>query len=130
MHLLRLGADYKCWPLWEAQDLPNNVDPFTLPITENLASALVNWADEYTATLNRSDPLRSGFPDLPSAEAWLQKGADLAVQFRQEVAEAGYGVEYGHAAVPLRRARTVVRRTTCGHAAVGPAGPTMPHSGS
>ncbi|GAB2657168.1 hypothetical protein GCM10009743_37240 [Kribbella swartbergensis] len=86
-------ADYECYPLWESQDGLNNVDPFDLPIPGELANALTEWSDQYTATLNRSDPRSSGFTDTASAEAWLRAGAVLASQLRDH----GLNIDYFHA---------------------------------
>jgi hypothetical protein len=88
--MIRLMADYECYPLW---DQHGNVDPFDLTITLELANALLAWAEEYTETLDRSNPPASGFVDIRAAERWLRKGARLAAQLRDQ----GYPVEYFHA---------------------------------
>lgn len=62
MRRLRLMADYECHPLWESQEEGlHHVDPFELAIPEQLAEALTEWAGQYTASLNQSDPTRPGF---------------------------------------------------------------------
>jgi hypothetical protein len=82
-------ADYECHPLWEAGE---NIDPWSLGLPGDLAHALSAWGDDYTATLNRSDPRASGFADVPAASAWLLQGAHLAARLREE----GFAVDYFH----------------------------------
>ena len=85
-------ADYECHPLWRAVAVPTNVDPASLDIPSDLAAALTAWGDEFTATLNRSDPAASGFPDEPTARRWLREGSDLAAWLRTQ----GISVDYFH----------------------------------
>jgi len=92
MRPLRLMADYDCHPLWEPGADPYNVAPSSLGIPAELATALQDWADQYTATLDRWDPTASGFADESVAEAWLRRGAHFASRMRDE----GYAVTYLH----------------------------------
>ncbi len=89
---LRLMADYECYPLWDAAAAATNVDPASLDIPHDLAAALAAWGDEYTVTLNRSDPAASGFTDERAAQTWLKTGAELAARLRAE----GIRVHYFH----------------------------------
>jgi len=99
---VRVMAEYESFPLWQANsDGPANVDPASLPISSELAQTLLDWADDYDRTLNRDDPLASGFPDATAEENFYAQGERLA---RQLAAELGphYAVEYfdgrsGHA---------------------------------
>ena len=89
--MLRLMADYECYPIWDPASMAN-VDPATLDLPPDLATALRAWGDEYTATLDRSNPAASGFPDVPSARSWLRTGDELAARLRAE----GFSVDYFH----------------------------------
>jgi len=89
---LRLMADYECYPLWGSEGGLRNLNPLDLPITGDLATALTEWADEYTATMERTNPRISGFLDVAAAEAWLSAGAELANRLRQQ----GVDVDYIH----------------------------------
>ena len=99
-NVLRLMADYEGHPLWEVVGPPRNIDPFVLAIPDDLARALTDWADEFTATLDRDDPPASGFPDVPAREAWERRGAELADALRGQ----GFEVEYGQAWDPQEEA--------------------------
>jgi hypothetical protein len=62
MRKLKLMADYGCYPLWEIfSDGTKNVNPNDLPISSELINRLYEWADQYDQTLNREDPISSGF---------------------------------------------------------------------
>lgn len=89
---LRLMADYECYPVWNAEAATTNLDPGGLEIPRDLATALTAWGDEYTATLNRSDPAVSGFTDERAAQTWLRTGAELAARLRAQ----GISVDYFH----------------------------------
>jgi hypothetical protein len=81
-------ADYDCHPLWDADG--RNLDPFSLAIPDALALALTDWASEYTATLDHSDPPVSRFKDVPAEAAWTRRGAELARALRA----CGFEIEY------------------------------------
>ena len=106
-------ADYECHPLWESQEEGlHNVDPFELAIPEQLAEALTEWAGQYTASLNQSDPTASGFRDRSEANGWLRRGSALAAQLRG----AGFDVSYFHEGQSPRTGRgerVVVRSDAC-----------------
>lgn len=85
-------ADYDCFPLWTHGGPGTvNLDPATLPITPELAAALLRWADEYDGTLDRDDPASSGFPDPAVENAFYERGAVLA---RRLAGELGRQVVY------------------------------------
>ena len=83
-------SDYECHALWDEDG--GNIDPRSLELPGDLAEALDAWADDYTATLEQSDPRVSGFADESAAEAWLQQGALTADRLRQQ----GFAVDYWH----------------------------------
>jgi hypothetical protein len=84
---IKLMADYECYPLWWASsDKVGDIDPETMPLTEETISRLEKWTDIYNATLNWQDPGNS--PDLsPEAEAaFEQEGISLWKQLQKELA--------------------------------------------
>ena len=93
---LKVMADYGCFPIWEADPgRVGNVDPSSLPIGEPLCAALLSWAAVFDATLDRSDPTRSGFPAPSARAAWLRQGSRLAEALQQELGP-GHSVTYWH----------------------------------
>ncbi len=84
---IKLMADYGCYPLWWASsDKVGDIDPETMPLTEETISHLEKWADIYNATLNWQDPGNS--PDLSpeAAAAFEQEGISLWKQLQKELA--------------------------------------------
>ena len=94
MRYLKLMADYQCFPLWEnSSDLVGNVDPISLPISENLISRLNEWAEVFDATLNLNDPVRSGFSSEKLKVEFHEKGHDLCLLLQSELG-GNYSVIY------------------------------------
>ena len=85
--------DYQCFPTWQPGADEYNVDPGKLPISRELAGALIAWGDDYDATLVLDDPASSGFPDAASEDAFTERGARLARRLAYELA-GRYRVEY------------------------------------
>ncbi|GHG00145.1 hypothetical protein GCM10017567_13660 [Amycolatopsis bullii] len=86
--VLRVLADYDCWALWvSAGSGTENVDPADgrLGLSPALVRDLNRWADEYTATLNRDDPIASGFQSEAVEQAFVAEGRHLAGQVRAQV---------------------------------------------
>lgn len=81
---IKLMADYDCWPLWKLAEV-ENIDPKTLPLSAATQQALVSWAKRYDGTLNRGDPLQSGFETLEAATAFNAEGWRLWDCLRQEL---------------------------------------------
>lgn len=91
---VKVMAEYESFPLWQANsDGLANVDPASLPISSELAQTLLAWADDYDRTLNRDDPLASGFLDATAEENFYAQGERLARQLATELG-AQYTVEY------------------------------------
>ena len=75
---LQVLSDYECFPVWRpGPSSVENVDPATLPVSEELAAALMGWAEEFDATLNREyHPTRAspwsgtGMPSCSGAGTW------------------------------------------------------------
>lgn len=93
MRRLKLMADYGCHPLWGvAAEEIGDVDPADLPISRALAADLGRWARAYDATLDRDDPVRSGFASPEAAAAFRAEGARLAERLRIELGE-GWSID-------------------------------------
>jgi hypothetical protein len=87
-------ADYESFPLWQRDATGTvNVDPLSLSISSDLAEELLHWATAYDNTLNRSDPLASGFSDPVAEEAFYGRGRKLASRLAAELTST-YEVEY------------------------------------
>jgi hypothetical protein len=87
-------ADYESFPLWRTDSAgPANIDPTDLSITSELARDLLDWADAYDHTLNRSDPLVSAFPDSAAEDNFYARGEQLARRLAAEL-RSRYTVEY------------------------------------
>ena len=94
MPVVRVVADYEAFPLWQRDARgTTNVDPVELPISADLTRELLEWADEYDGTLDRGDPLASGFSDPQAEAAFHARGAELAARLAAEL-PMGFSVEY------------------------------------
>jgi len=84
---IKLMADYACDPLWWSGDgRVGNIDPGTLPLSQETISRLEKWADANDATLNRDDPANSpGFPSKEAEDSFEAEGISLWKQLRQEL---------------------------------------------
>jgi hypothetical protein len=95
MRILKLMADYGCWPLWDGRpDHVGPVDPADLPITAELMHALKAWAARYDATLDCATPQQSGFANEAAAQRWIDDGQVLATQLRDELDAGQWTITY------------------------------------
>ncbi|MDX3194108.1 hypothetical protein PV458_37420 [Streptomyces sp. MN03-5084-2B] len=81
-------ADYDCWALWILSNSgTENVAPADprLGLSSALVHDLNRWSDEYTATLDRDDPMASGFPSDAVEQAFVARGHRLAEEVRAQV---------------------------------------------
>ena len=86
MRTIKMMADYECFPLWEASPgQVGNIDPATLPISKHLQDDLLSWAAAYDLTLNREDPLSSGFSTPQQEEAFRKTAQELAYRLKTEL---------------------------------------------
>ncbi|ELR02349.1 hypothetical protein GMDG_08805 [Pseudogymnoascus destructans 20631-21] len=61
---IKVMADYHTHPLWALDtDVYGDFDPDLLPISDELASDLNDWAGAFTASLNHDDPAVSLWTD-------------------------------------------------------------------
>lgn len=89
---VRLMPDYGCFALWlEEPNEVGNIDPRELQISADLMDALNDWAARYDATLNRDDPLSSGFSSTAEEKAFVDDGRELAARLTEQL---GYKVRY------------------------------------
>ncbi len=79
--------DYQCWPLWDVDEI-GNIDPHTLPISQEAVARLERWAAAFEEDFNWDDPASSVWPEgkLDEFEAegirlWEQLRAELASQY-------------------------------------------------
>ncbi|MCX4391263.1 hypothetical protein OG777_30630 [Micromonospora peucetia] len=87
-------ADYECYPTWLAGFAGvDNVDPAEMPISDELAAALLQWAQTYDGTLDRDDPASSGFPERDQEADFYAAGHELARRLAAELS-GRYPVEY------------------------------------
>lgn len=86
MRTLKLMADYFCFPLWEvSSDVVGDVDPSSLPISEELQNQLMQWAAAYDAILNMEDPASTDFKSEEERVVFEREGYRLASALRQEL---------------------------------------------
>jgi hypothetical protein len=83
-------ADYESFPLWRGGV---NVDPAGLPLSAGLVDGLLQWANDYDRTLNRDDPVASGFADSEAEAAFSARGEELARRLAREMGD-GWNVAY------------------------------------
>lgn len=86
MRVLKLMADYGCFPLWEASPGEvGNVDPRSLPISDQLKERLYNWAESYDAILNMADPASSGFKNKDEEKMFVNDGMIIFRDLSEEL---------------------------------------------
>lgn len=79
-------ADYECFPLWDlGPSGPANIDPAALPISPELQAKLYEWSARYDQTLDRTDPLSSGFATSEGAAEFAEDGRTLALHLAKEL---------------------------------------------
>jgi hypothetical protein len=84
---IKLMTDYGCWCLWDIENI-GNLDPEKLPISKPLKQSLNLWECEYDATLNRNDPIKSGFKSHESLQAFNKVGGNLFKRLLQELPDS------------------------------------------
>ncbi|MFZ3001543.1 MAG: hypothetical protein WA071_14540 [Undibacterium umbellatum] len=88
MRMIKLMADYNCFPLWEnSPGKIGNIDPDSIPISDDLKNLLSLWGDEYTETLNTEDPLNSGFKNADRERNFITTGERLAERLQMELGQ-------------------------------------------
>ena len=83
---IRLMADYDCYPLWVAGDEGMmNVDPADLGVSDDLVGSLEDWRCWYDSTLDRDDPVASGFSSTDEENELVEQGRWLAERLAVEL---------------------------------------------
>jgi len=92
---IRLMADYFCHPLWHNGGVDvGDIDPASLPISEELQSDLNAWARAFDAILDMDDPgNKGGFASQQARDEFVVRGEELAARLREELG-AGWEIEY------------------------------------
>ncbi|WP_447764786.1 hypothetical protein [Sphingopyxis panaciterrae] len=76
---IKIMADYDCSPLWWDQpDKVGNIHPEELKLSLELSADLWAWAAVYDATLNRGNPIESGFATAADELSFHENGKRLA----------------------------------------------------
>lgn len=89
MRVIRVMADYQCFPLWEASPgVVGNIDPCDLPISISLQRDLIGWAETFDATLNIDDPASSGLKTESDIDEFRRRGEALVLQLQEELGGA------------------------------------------
>lgn len=52
---LKLMAEVQCWAIWD-MDMPDNLDPYTLPISRQLAEEINQWSDRLDSIYKLDQP--------------------------------------------------------------------------
>ena len=94
---LRLIPEIQCWPTWlqiGESHVFDNVDPFSIGISNSLAVCLRQWSDRWDETYDMAnDPGNPKFPTADDERAFWHDGAELANRLRRELGE-NWNVEY------------------------------------
>ena len=94
MKVLKLMADYECFPIWYSSDEGlENIDPELLPISTELKRKLREWSDKYDNTLNIDDPMLSGFRTEDEFYDFKREGEKLKEELSFEL-EKMYSIVY------------------------------------
>ncbi len=56
MEQIKLMPDYQSWPLWGTGEHIGNIDPKSLPLSDETVERLIAWAQTFDAQLNWDDP--------------------------------------------------------------------------
>ncbi|MBD2570784.1 hypothetical protein [Anabaena lutea] len=91
---IKLMADYGCYPLWwVSPDKIGNIDPETLPLSQETITRLEKWEESYNASLNWEDAGDSPGFSTEEQTAFEKEGISLWKQLQKELAP-NYEVVY------------------------------------
>lgn len=80
-------TDYGCYPLWwDELDQVGDLDPESLPLSQETIQRLYHWADAFEARLNLADPSDSPEVKPEEVEHFEWEGLSLWKQLNQELA--------------------------------------------
>lgn len=79
MKHIKLMADYDCHPLWDMTcGEYGDISPCELPISKKLQSRISEWGAKYNETLDRDNPINSGFTSKEQEQEFKKEGAIIA----------------------------------------------------
>ncbi|MBF2013898.1 MAG: hypothetical protein IGS23_01535 [Rivularia sp. T60_A2020_040] len=91
---IKLMADYGCYPLWWVNsEKIGDIDPETLPLSQQTINRLEKWAEMYDAKLDENEPALSIFSSNEEQQIFEEEGINLWKQLKQELA-TNYEVVY------------------------------------
>ena len=86
MRKIKVMADYQCHPLWDmSPGKYGDIDPNTLPISDDLKQKFLKWARAFDDTLDTTNPVNSGFESEEAEAAFKAEGIRLAEQLQDEL---------------------------------------------
>lgn len=86
MKAIKLMADYFCYPLWDlTPGQYRDISPTSLPLSDSLREALMDWACAYDAILDLDNPSEAGFKTQEDADAFKATGYALAERLQREL---------------------------------------------
>lgn len=94
MKIIKLMADYYCFPLWNnSSGEVGNIDPESLPLSSELKLRLNEWSEKYDLILNDDDPASSDFETKEDEQAFIREGSELAKYLQIELGDS-YQITY------------------------------------
>lgn len=81
---IKLMADYQCWCLWDIEN-PTNIDPQSLPLSEELKSRLRAWEETFDKNLDLRDHTNIGFRSKKEFDLFYDTGWDLFIELKKEL---------------------------------------------
>lgn len=89
MKKLRLVTDYFCYPVFHDDGTSSgeygDIDPRTLPISEELAHDLIEWQSWFERGVDMNDPGNSKGMSAAESELFKKQGYDLLERLRGEL---------------------------------------------
>lgn len=85
MHI-KLMSEYECYPLWcYEDDIPINIDPESLFISDALKNDITKWSEKYEATYVKQNPIEFGFKTQSEERKFIEEGYILESRLQKEL---------------------------------------------
>lgn len=98
MKKIRLVTDYFCYPVFHDDGATTgeygDINPYTLPISKELANDLIEWQHWYERGINMNDPGNSAGMSTAEEELFKKYGHDLLERLASELGSE-YQVRWG-----------------------------------
>jgi hypothetical protein len=81
---LKLMAEIQCWAIWD-MDNPDNIDPATLPLPEQLVDRINRWSDKFDALYEldkKNFHMNIGFASNTDEDAFFDEGWAILQQLQ------------------------------------------------